>query len=100
MAAKTFLSALLLLAAAQPPQKPALKSGVTLVEVDVVLTDKSGRPVRGLGSGDFEIEEDGQPVEIASFSAVDLPRRRATRSSHLPTARGLPLARMISPTDG
>ena len=43
MAAKTLLSALLLLAAAQPPQKPPLKSGVTLVEVDVVVSDKSGR---------------------------------------------------------
>ena len=74
MAAKTFLSALLLLAAAQPPQKPALKSGVTLVEVDVVISDKSGRPVRGLSREDFEVDEDGQPVEIASFSAVDLPQ--------------------------
>ena len=74
MAAKTLLSALLLLAAAQPPQKPALKSGVTLVEVDVVISDKSGRPVRGLSREDFEVDEDGQPVEIASFSAVDLPQ--------------------------
>ena len=74
MAAKTLLCALLLLAAAQPPQKPALKSGVTLVEVDVVISDKSGRPVRGLSREDFEVDEDGQPVEIASFSAVDLPQ--------------------------
>ena len=76
MAAKTLLSALLLLAAAaaQPPQKPALKSGVTLVEVDVVVSDRSGRPVRGLSREDFEVDEDGQPVEIASFSAVDLPQ--------------------------
>ena len=73
MAAKPLLSALLLLAAALPPQKPALKSGVTLVEVDVVLSDQSGRPVRGLGREDFEVDEDGQPVEIASFSEIDLP---------------------------
>ena len=74
MAAKTLLCALLLLAASQPPQKPALKSGVTLVEVDVVISDKSGRPVRGLSREDFEVDEDGQRVEIASFSAVDLPQ--------------------------
>jgi VWFA-related protein len=67
-------SALVLLAAQQaPPPKPGFKSGITLVEVDVVATDKSGRPVRGLSSTDFTIAEDGTPVEIATFSAVDLP---------------------------
>jgi Ca-activated chloride channel family protein len=55
------------------PQKPAFKSNVTVVEVDVIVTDKSGRPVRGLVRDDFEISEDGRPVEIATFSAVDVP---------------------------
>ena len=85
---KTFLPAVLLLLAAQqaPPPKPGFKSGVTVVEVDVVVTDKSGRPVRGLRREDFEISEDGRPVEIATFSAVDVPeaprhvRHPATRS--------------------
>jgi VWFA-related protein len=72
---KTFLVAVLLLVAAQqaPPPTPRFKSDVTVVEVDVVVTDKSGRPVRGLGREDFEISEDGRPVEIATFSAVDVP---------------------------
>ena len=87
MAAKTFLSALLLLAAPQPPQKPALKSGVTVVEVDVVVTDKSGRPVRGLAREDFEIDEDGRPVEIATFSAVDVPE--APRDVGHPASRSV-----------
>ena len=81
---KTCLSAVLVLLAAQqaPPPKPSFKSGVTVVEVDVVVTDKSGRPVRGLRTEDFEIAEDGRPVEIATFSAVDVPE--APRESIIP----------------
>jgi VWFA-related protein len=79
-----YLSALLLLSGAQqaqPPQ-PTFKSTVTAVEVDVVATDKSGRPVRGLRREDFQISEDGKPVAIATFSAVDLPE--APRDSTIP----------------
>ncbi len=63
-------------------RSPGFKSGVTVVEVDVVVTDKSGRPVRGLRREDFEISEDGSPVEIATFSAVDVPE--APRDSIIP----------------
>ncbi len=78
------LTALLfLLAVQQPPTpKPAFKSSVTVIEVDVVVTDRSGRPVRGLARGDFEISEDGKPVDLVSFSAVDLPE--APRDSLIP----------------
>ena len=79
---KTFLSAVLVLLAAQQAPKPAFKSSVTVVEVDIVVTDKSGRPVRGLGGKDFEISEDGSPVEIAAFSAVNVPE--APRQSIIP----------------
>ena len=60
------LSAALLLLAAQqaPPPKPGFKTSVTLVEVDVVATDTSGRPVRGLLREDFAISGDGRAVEI------------------------------------
>ena len=47
-----------------------------------MVTDKSGRPVRGLRTEDFEIAEDGRPVEIATFSAVDVPE--APRESIIP----------------
>ena len=63
----------LLLGLQQVPPRPAFKSGVTLVEVDVVVRDRSGRPVRGLSREDFSVAEDDTPVEIASFSAIDLP---------------------------
>ncbi len=40
---------------------------VNVVEVDVVVTDRKGRPVVDLGPEDFEIRVDGQPVEISNF---------------------------------
>ncbi len=47
---------------------------VNLVELYVVVTDKNGRPVRGLGQTDFRVREDGIPQDIATFSdASDLP---------------------------
>ncbi len=47
---------------------------VRLVEMNVVVTDRNGRPVRGLTQGDFRIREEGNVQEIAVFSdADDLP---------------------------
>ena len=43
---------------------------VNIVNVEVWVTDKDGNPVHGLQRGDFEVREDGKPVEIANFEAV------------------------------
>jgi VWFA-related protein len=61
----------------QQPPPPTFKSGVNLVEVDVVVTDRQGRPVRGLRQQDFEVLEDGKPVTVVTFDAVDLPQAPA-----------------------
>lgn len=47
---------------------------VNLVELYTTVTDRSGRLVRDLEAGDFEILEEGRPQEIAKFELVeDLP---------------------------
>src|SRR5881227_3344346 len=43
---------------------------VEVVNVDVHVTDASGKPVQGLGKGDFELLEDGKPVSITNFAAI------------------------------
>lgn len=43
---------------------------VEILNVDVVVTDKKGRPVEGLGRDDFELRVDGQEVPIANFYSV------------------------------
>jgi VWFA-related protein len=56
-----------------PPAPPTFPGDVELVTVDVVVTDKTGRPVRGLTVEDFTVEEEGLPQKVTSFEAVELP---------------------------
>src|SRR5215213_136844 len=44
---------------------------VNVVNVDVYVTGKDGKPVAGLGKADFEVFEDGRRVEVTNFEAVD-----------------------------
>jgi len=43
---------------------------VHVVNVAVVVTDRAGNPVTGLGPDDFEVLEDGDRMEISNFFAV------------------------------
>ena len=42
---------------------------VSVVNLEVFVTDKKGQPVTGLAREDFEVLEDGKPVEITNFLA-------------------------------
>ncbi len=44
---------------------------VYVVNVEVVVTDQDGNPATGLTRGDFEVYEDGKPVELSNFFAVE-----------------------------
>ncbi|HVQ27186.1 MAG TPA: VWA domain-containing protein, partial [Planctomycetota bacterium] len=46
---------------------------LSLVQVDAVVTDKSGRHVTDLTAADFEIFEDGRRQEITHCSYVAIP---------------------------
>ncbi|HLH08709.1 MAG TPA: VWA domain-containing protein [Terriglobales bacterium] len=48
---------------------PTFHASTRLVLVDVVVTDKSGKPVRGLTEKDFTILQDGKPQPISAFEA-------------------------------
>ena len=56
--------------ASQEPQPPraTFKSTVDLVQVDVSVVDKNGRPVSDLTGQDFALSVDGKPRRIASAS--------------------------------
>lgn len=55
------------------PVTPTFPADIDLVTVDVVVTDKKGKPVENLTRDLFEIREDGKVQSLASFEAVRMP---------------------------
>jgi len=55
-----------------PPQQPTFRAGIDSVSVDVVVTDRQGKPVRDLTKADFTIEENGKPQAIETFKFVTI----------------------------
>jgi VWFA-related protein len=55
--------------AVQPPFGEVIE--VQVVNVDVHVTDRNGRPVTDLRREDFEVFEDGKRVEVSNFRRVD-----------------------------
>jgi VWFA-related protein len=66
--------------AASPVESPApsFPSQVEQVTVDVVVTDKKGTPITGLGRQDFALAEDGDRQNIATFEAIQVPAATAS----------------------
>ena len=73
--------------AAQSPAKPPQQSGsvirttTRLVTLDVVVTDKSGKPVKNLTAADFTILEDGNPQQISNFEPPEFHSSVSARSA-------------------
>jgi VWFA-related protein len=70
---------------AEPPAPPQEGFGeavdVNVVNVEVYVTDKSGRPVTGLRREDFELLQDGKRVELTNFEALAPPPALAEPSA-------------------
>jgi VWFA-related protein len=80
-AAGLVLATLLSPASAQEPAPPAdgqdatspvFRTGINVVRVDVIVTDKNGQPVADLKASDFQITENNQPQTIDTFKLVKL----------------------------
>jgi VWFA-related protein len=76
LAAVPFVLSLLLVPAALGAQEAGKETtfyeslDVQVVNVEVFVTDKSGKRVTGLTRDDFQLLEDGKPVAISNFFAV------------------------------
>ncbi|MGC1297800.1 MAG: VWA domain-containing protein [Alloacidobacterium sp.] len=55
----------------EPDPKPGPDTSQGMIKLDVVVTDKSGNPVAGLGQQDFTLLDNGQPAKIVTFQAFD-----------------------------
>ena len=71
-------------AAAQPASdapRIAASAEVSILGIDVVVTDRNGKPVHGLTAADFELLHGGKPVVITNFH-----EERREETSALPGA--------------
>jgi VWFA-related protein len=74
-----WLAGSLAIAAQEPPRDTELADqsaffdvvSVDVVNVEVFVSQRDGTPVTGLTKDDFEVFEDGRPVGITNFYAVD-----------------------------
>lgn len=85
-AAVVLVPSLLLSQAAPPPLTERLE--VRVVNVDVTVTDRDGRPVTGLGPQDFELWEDGVRQEVSGFYEI---RDAAVQAASEGTAQPAPV---------
>ena len=67
----------------QQPQVPIFRSAVTLVPIDVRVTDKSGKPVTDLKQDEFTITEDGVKQDIRHFSVQMLTPQKVEADTNL-----------------
>ena len=73
LAAAAALSGIAAGAAQTRAAPPQFRAGVTLVEVDVSVSDATGRPVTDLRQEEFVVLEGGRERRIVSFARVEAP---------------------------
>jgi VWFA-related protein len=67
----------------QQTQVPIFRSAVTLVPIDVRVTDKSGKPVTDLKQDEFAITEDGVKQDIRHISVQMLTAQKVEADTNL-----------------
>ncbi|HUG54564.1 MAG TPA: VWA domain-containing protein [Vicinamibacteria bacterium] len=58
------------------PPPVTFAAEVAYVEVDAIVTDRAGRPVRDLRQEEFVVLEDGTPQRVDLFAQIDIPYER------------------------
>lgn len=60
---------------AQAQNEPQFRTGVELIQLDVVVLDGNRQPVRGLTAADFTVLDNGAATRIRAFTPVELAAR-------------------------
>jgi VWFA-related protein len=79
-----------------PLGKGTIRSTVDLVEIDVQVTGKNGKPIKGLNQDQFSLTEDGKSQKISSFEYNDIEKiETAPTADETPVT--IPLGTIASP---
>src|SRR5437763_4781837 len=65
----------------RPGDDQPVRISTELVQIDVVVTDKQGRVVKGLSKDDFELYENGKRQLVSFFEMVDTSQPRAVKDA-------------------
>jgi VWFA-related protein len=65
------------------PQQPVFRATVELIQVDVVVRDRDGNPVRGLTADDFVILDRRKPQAVATFKEIRRDDRRTAEPARV-----------------
>jgi len=65
----------------RPADTPEPAPAAGRIHLDVVVTDKSGKPVPGLELQDFTLKDNNLPAKILSFHTIDASVDKAVRST-------------------
>ncbi len=57
-----------------PRGKGTIRSTVDLVEIDVQVTDRNGKPLKGLNQEQFTVTEDGKAQKVSTFDYNDIEK--------------------------
>ena len=78
--------------------KATIRSSVSLVEIDVQVTNRDGKPVKGLKQAQFSVTEDGKAQKISTFEYNDIERiETAGKGDEAPIT--VPLGTVTSPEE-
>ncbi|MCP4657644.1 MAG: VWA domain-containing protein, partial [bacterium] len=88
IALSLLLSPLAIASEQEPVSSFVDRVDVEVVNVEVFVTDQEGRRVTGLTREDFELYEDGRPVEITNFYTVERPPAEVAAEPSTSTAQG------------
>jgi VWFA-related protein len=55
-------------------EKGTIRTAVDLVQVDVEVTDRDGKPIKGLRQDQFSVSEDGKDQKISTFDFYDVEK--------------------------
>ena len=73
---------------AQPPQEqPTFRSGVDVIEIDVSVVDRGGRPITDLDPAEFGVRIDGEPRRVVQAQYVSLRPERQPAATSKPRSR-------------
>src|SRR5258705_13089787 len=90
-------------APAQPPTplprgKATIRTTVNLVEIDVQVTGRDGKPIKGLKQEQFTVTEGGKPQTVSTFEYNDIEQIE-TAGAGGDTPITIPLGAVTSPEE-